>query len=349
MHINAPIESQLANVKQSLNMAQHLSAHCDVKVIVNCRLNNNVMSLVASILGTSARFRVLSSSNKIRYYYFLIKYIFSREYPVFYSRSMIFSLLNKIVNPASIVELHQHRFSNNKLFDYIMIRILSILNIRNLFMVCISEKLKSIYVKKGIKQVIYVLHDAFIEMPAPKKFYSDSNLVLYTGKVSLERSFEDMCFLASINIDLKFLIVGCDFDELEFYRKIARSYSSNIKVYSKQKSARVSLLQNNASILLALWGDQVPTMEYCSPLKIFEYMSTGNKILCHNYKVLHEVLPQNLHVSLCEPEKRSSLASKFKQLLELQFDANEKTRMIEHSKEYTYKRRASKLFSIISK
>ena len=48
-------------------------------------------------------------------------------------------------------------------------------------------------------------------------------------------------------------------------------------------------------------GNRVTT-SWMSPLKIFEYMSSGTPFIASNIKVLREVLINNYNCLLCEPE-----------------------------------------------
>ena len=70
-----------------------------------------------------------------------------------------------------------------------------------------------------------------------------------------------------------------------------------------------------SDILLALWSSKVPTINYCSPLKIFEYMAAGRTIIAHNFPTIREVLENEMDSLLCEPDNFDSLRSSLNKAL----------------------------------
>jgi glycosyltransferase involved in cell wall biosynthesis len=76
-----------------------------------------------------------------------------------------------------------------------------------------------------------------------------------------------------------------------------------------------------ADILLALWSSDVPTINFCSPLKVFEYMAAGRLILAHGFPTIKEILVDGVNAYLANPNDLNDLDKKFKQALN---DENEK-------------------------
>jgi len=62
-----------------------------------------------------------------------------------------------------------------------------------------------------------------------------------------------------------------------------------------------------SDILLALWSKDVPTINFCSPLKVFEYMASGRTIVAYGFPTIREVLNNKKNALLVEPESIEEL------------------------------------------
>ena len=51
----------------------------------------------------------------------------------------------------------------------------------------------------------------------------------------------------------------------------------------------------------------LPTINYCSPMKIFEYMAAGRTIIAHDFPTIREVLQDGKDAILCKPGDFDSL------------------------------------------
>jgi glycosyltransferase involved in cell wall biosynthesis len=63
-------------------------------------------------------------------------------------------------------------------------------------------------------------------------------------------------------------------------------------------------------VLLALWSKKVPTINYCSPLKIFEYMASGRIMVAHGFPTIKEVIKHNKNGLLARPDDFNDLVEK---------------------------------------
>ena len=70
-----------------------------------------------------------------------------------------------------------------------------------------------------------------------------------------------------------------------------------------------------SDILLALWSKKVPTMNYCSPLKLFEYMASGKIILAHDFITIREVIDHKKTGYLVNPDNISFLINALRDIL----------------------------------
>lgn len=84
------------------------------------------------------------------------------------------------------------------------------------------------------------------------------------------------------------------------------------------------------------------TVQWMSPLKIFEYMSTGIPMICSDLSVLHEILTHKKNVFLCAPDKSNEWVDTIRYISENYDEA--KTIALEAQREfletYTWKKRA---------
>ena len=64
--------------------------------------------------------------------------------------------------------------------------------------------------------------------------------------------------------------------------------------------------RRSMDILLAPYQRSVPTVNWMSPLKVFEYMAAGRAIVASDLPVLHEVLTNGRNALLVSPEDESA-------------------------------------------
>ena len=78
---------------------------------------------------------------------------------------------------------------------------------------------------------------------------------------------------------------------------------------------KVASYLSKSDILLALWSSKVPTINYCSPLKVFEYMASNKLIVADGFITVKEVLTHKENAVLVEPDDYDSLQNAFKSIL----------------------------------
>jgi len=86
-------------------------------------------------------------------------------------------------------------------------------------------------------------------------------------------------------------------------------------------------------------------MDYCSPLKLFEYMSTGNKILLHEFNVFKEVIFSSPLINLCEPEDADSEWDRYFELKERVISNEDIAKVADYSASFSYSNRAKILWT----
>lgn len=186
--------------------------------------------------------------------------------------------------------------------------------------IAISGALGDFWIKQGIAdEKVLSVHDGFdeamfkdqlsikearamLEMPLLDK------TVLYVGSLYRDRGIEDIIFLASELPTIKFRVVGGPDAERSRYIELASAEDvGNIEFLGSIEHRKVPTYLFSSDILLMTWSSAVKTIEYCSPLKLFEYMAAGRVIVGHGFRTIREVLVDGEDSYLADPESREEL------------------------------------------
>lgn len=178
--------------------------------------------------------------------------------------------------------------------------------------VAISNNLADFWIKQGVpRDKVLVLHDGFdVEMFKTEFDRNvarrdlglpvDRQIVTYAGSLYENRGIETILELANAFPDVLFVIVGGPEERRQcLARKIKNQ--ENINFVGRIPPIEVPLYLGAADVLLMIWGPDVPTIDYCSPLKMFEYMAAGRMIVGHGYPTIREVLEHGVHGLLADP------------------------------------------------
>ncbi len=180
-------------------------------------------------------------------------------------------------------------------------------------------------------------------------FPLEGKSVLYAGSLYKDRGIEDVLELAKRRPDTRFVLVGgpdpakCEYEELARHMGL-----NNVTFTGYVAFAKIPRYLASADILLMVWSRRVPTIGYCSPLKLFEYMAAERIIVGHGFPTIREVLEHRKHAYLADPDSFDDLASKLDDAIdapqhELAVNARELV-----MKEYTWKRRCEKILARFS-
>tara|TARA_B100002051_G_C16714241_1_gene628417 strand:+ start:400 stop:1557 length:1158 start_codon:yes stop_codon:yes gene_type:complete len=213
---------------------------------------------------------------------------------------------------------------------FLVNRLVKISKNKNLVsIITISKQLANFWISKGIpKSKILELHDGFdnnvfetkINKHKARKLVNilpNKKVAIYTGSLYEDRKIHNIIYLARDFENVDFIVIGGPENQKEYYQK--KSYDlkiSNILFKGHIPHNEISLYLFSADFLLALWSDDVPTINYCSPLKVFEYMASGSLIIAHAYPPIKEVLKDNINAYLVKPDKYEELKIVFKKAIE---------------------------------
>lgn len=223
-----------------------------------------------------------------------------------------------------------------KLFD-LFLRKMLIFSSKSSYLIkfiSISNNLKDYWISQDVPEIkTLALHSGFNELefegPISKSksrtltnLPTNSKIALYTGSLSSDRKIENILFLAKRNNYVQFVIIGGSEKQNNYYQNLSNSQGlENIKFLGHVPHNMIPSYLFTADILLALWSSEVPTINFCSPLKVFEYMAAGRLILAHGFPTIKEILVDGVNAYLANPNDLNDLDKKFKQALN---DENEK-------------------------
>jgi len=279
--------------------------------------------------GVKEPFQIIWINNRLvnKYHYFKIvaNHILKikNKYDLIYTRSHITALISCLFRKKVIYEIHDlpKSKSQNLLFSLITVS-------KYVKFVFISEKLSRLYfwkykIQKGSFIVQHdgakINSDSKMLLPDElnRMFNTEKVNVLYTGNFYKGRGIDLISKLAELNNNLNFICVGGNTTELQ---KI-NNHSINLFFYGRVDNVLIPSILGKADILLMPYS-QITTIEgkgntadFCSPMKMGEYLAAGKPILSSNLPSLVEVLNDEVNAIVCSPDNSEEWDKKLKELV----------------------------------
>jgi glycosyltransferase involved in cell wall biosynthesis len=264
----------------------------------------------------------------------------------------------KIIFEAHSNNLHQGSAILNDLYHSLLLK--AILKGRIIRFVCISQALSDYWENQGISNKIQVTaHDgidleifanSFDKNEMRKKYALPMSkiIVTYSGRLYANRKIDSIIILAKEFPELFFLVVGGPDENALRFRKEAEDLSlANIHFTGQVSHEIVPEFLAASDILLALWSSEVPTINYCSPLKLFEYMAAKRPILAHSFPTIREVLNDMTDALLVEPDSIEALINKLHEMITVDQSKLAQNAFFKVKKEYTWGKRVQMIFETI--
>lgn len=332
MH-NTEISSTMANLVQVVSMcnAWHTAGY-DVTLMLRSKNmdENTATSYLGSRLGMNCNIKIklITSSlpERISRHLspFSIRKIISKTNPDFcFVRDPVYFNMSVRAGKPTILELHNTRLHIgiewiNRIYHRMVIRGSNSKLCPGV--ISISEALATYWEKCGVSHdKLKVLHDGFSpelfrqilsKSEARSQFSLPDNrkIVVYTGNLQANRGIDYILDLAGMNSELLFVVAGGTPARIDHYSYFSKSRNlSNILFLGHIPHVKVPALLYAADVLLAMWSKNVPTIGYCSPLKVFEYMATGIPAVYPAYPTIREVIDGGINGFLAVPDDLESM------------------------------------------
>lgn len=172
--------------------------------------------------------------------------------------------------------------------------------------VTISSELKKRYLRVGIpEKKVLVIDDAVditnydsikIEKDDIRKLLNlpfNKYIIIYTGSLGKGRGINTIIKAAKILNDDRFLflIIGGNLNEIKVWKKYSSNFRSKSKIQFLEfiNNRTIPFYHKTADVLLAPYTYECPTVDWMSPIKIFEYMASRSPIIASNVPRLKEI------------------------------------------------------------
>lgn len=323
---SANLEAPKANLHQVVHMCNAFADNfASVKLFLHGEevSNESAKEKIESLYGKirfslSIRKKLFSETFDNYFFHKPLKRIISREQPnLIFCRSHL--ILNTCIKSGLPVIFESHnailhnrlKFLNSVFTKYIARKALCA---DNFAMVAISEALSNHWINAGVPQSkIIALHDGFDKGMFDRQLTKEAaraelginplkKIITYTGSLYPNREIENIIQLASLFPQLYFLIVGGPEEQRLHYQEQSKDKGLQNICFTGQVAHKIIPLYLYASdVLLALWSNKVSTINYCSPLKVFEYMAAGRIIVAQGFPTILEVLKHRVNALIAEP------------------------------------------------
>ena len=335
--------SDRANIVQVIQMCEAFCQH-GLKVVLAlpaekgcdsaCFTNHISEKLGKPISFSIVLFNAITVMGRLSFLggYFGVRGLVKKyEFDICVTRNSLYAAIVVRQGKPVVYEAHNSLIHNNiKILDRFFKRVLLSDVTKDNFwgFVTISEALRAYWEKLGVPtSKLVTLHDGVdaekfgtvqSKDMARHSIRLDRNekIVTYVGSLYKDRGIEVILELALRNKDLFFLVVGGPQDRKEFYAAqcIERGIA-NINLVGSVLHKDVPSYLYASDVLLMIWTDQVKTIKYCSPLKMFEYMAASRPIVGHAYPTIKEVLSHRETAYLVEPGSVTALSQNIREAL----------------------------------
>lgn len=245
-----------------------------------------------------------------------------------FTRQIIVYLLLRSLASKIIFEIHNsYFFDRNLINNYVISRLRYYSKKSNTLLILISENLKKYWENQLPDYKMIALHDGvnsesfkvqLSKSEARKKlgFDLERKIVSYIGSMYFDREIENVIKLVARFKDVLFVMVGGPSKNVEYFKSLCSSEGVNNMIFTGYVAhPQVPDYMYASDILLALWSDKVSTINYCSPLKLFEYMASGRVVAAHGYITIREVIQDKKNGFLVDPASSDALINVIENIL----------------------------------
>lgn len=179
----------------------------------------------------------------------------------------------------------------------------------------------------------------------------DKKIAMYVGHLYGWKGVDTVVEAAELseNNNLVFVLIGGTDGDIEKYKKIIEEKKlNNIKLLGRKKKSKIPKFLKTADVLLLPnTSVSVESIEYTSPIKMFEYMASGVPIIASNLSSIKEMLNDS-NSFLFEADSALSLVGELNHVVENEDLAlGRAAKSKEDVQEYTWEKRVGKIIKSI--
>jgi glycosyltransferase involved in cell wall biosynthesis len=324
---NSPMPSRSANSIHIIKMCEAFAkAGLGITLVIpSAPKNFSSKADIFNFYGIKSKFKIrriftLPGRGMAIFYLLAMFYSVFKGPNIIYTRQIEAAVLASISHIKFILEMHDYltdrvdkfffkRLSGNKYF---------------LKLILISNTLKTKFMEYGFNgKKTKVLPDAVdIDIFNNKKNVNNKRIRIgYGGHLFKGRGVEIIETLASSMADLDFYLWGGTEDLIEYWKNRTKNAKN---LYFKGFVKNIILAEElaNCDILImpyqkevAVFGNKGNTVEWMSPMKMFEYMATGRPIISSNLPVIREILKNGYNAILVTYDDEKEWESEIRRLI----------------------------------
>ena len=214
------------------------------------------------------------------------------------------------------IEVHDTYLKNRKFEQLILRRLVNLKSFIGLF--SITQALKDHYIESFSvpEEKVFVVPDGADPISTKSSFAPFQKIpgqidVGYVGSLYRGRGIEVIIKLASALPMFFFHVVGGNEEDVAMWDCDIKGLP-NIRFYGYVPHAETAAYLMHCDVLIAPYQKKIytgggsHTEQWASPLKVFEYMSSGRPFICSDIPVFREVLRDRENCFLCAPEDVSA-------------------------------------------
>ena len=316
----------IPNEKKNINFS---------KLKKNFLLNSSKEINIKSILN----YKISNFIDRIAFGFKASRFLKDKKDALIITRSLYASIFLSLIKTKHFLEIHTEQKSLTK---FLLIN-LNFINSKSIIkLIFISKSLRKLFKVKEKKTII--LHDG----TDPKNFKRKNKIkkiknATYIGSFYKGRGIELILKLANRFKKINFYLYGKNNLKI---KKI-----KNIKIFNHINYSEVPKVLSNSDLLLMPYSNNVEinannlnTANYCSPLKMFDYLASGKIIISSKLDGISEVLKHNYNSIMVKNYQFKDWEKIIEDVLKNKFKIKQ---ICENSlftaKKYSWKNRANKI------
>jgi glycosyltransferase involved in cell wall biosynthesis len=239
----------------------------------------------------------------ISYYFFsIISIIKSLDFnpDLYITRNFFSCFILTILKKKVIIELHQDLKTESRIVKF-LVKFTNYLNSKYVVkIITITNGVRDEYLKKKYirKEKTLLLasgssNQSYFNFRIKKKNFK----IGYFGSLYKSRGFELILKLSKIDFENQYFLYG---DVTQISKAKINNIPKNLKINNHIPYKKITKVLSSMDILVMPYtssvtvaGDVSDITKYTSPLKLFDYLSSGKIIVCSEIEVLKEIIQHN--------------------------------------------------------